>query len=209
MNTRGFTLIELLIVVAIIGILAAIAVPNFLNAQVRAKIGRAVSDLKSIETALEMYKMDTGDYPPWSRARAPGSGDFTHPNEIRLYRLTTPIAYITSVPRDPFFSQTSEDAAQWGSAYDFVNVSPGGDFNWDCLWGAWWRLNSWGPDSRNDWGGCRATRTGRAGNFGCTGGGPNFLYQSTNGLNSDGDIVWLGARTGRRTSPPCNFTNGV
>ena len=54
----GFTLIELLIVVAIIGILAAIAVPNFMNAQIRAKISRALADLRGIRTALESYAVD-------------------------------------------------------------------------------------------------------------------------------------------------------
>ena len=60
---KGFTLIELLIVVAIIAILAAIAVPNFLEAQVRAKISRGKADMRSIATALETYKMDHNKYP--------------------------------------------------------------------------------------------------------------------------------------------------
>ena len=64
-SRSGFTLIELLIVVAIIGILAAIAVPNFLNAQVRAKLARVYSDLKALSTAIEMYKLDNNISPPY------------------------------------------------------------------------------------------------------------------------------------------------
>ena len=86
----GFTLIELLIVVAIIGILAAIAVPNFLNARIRAKIARVHSDQKSIATALEMYHLDNNSY----IQTMGGASEF--------YLLTTPIAYLASVPADVF-----------------------------------------------------------------------------------------------------------
>ncbi|MEO8376090.1 MAG: prepilin-type N-terminal cleavage/methylation domain-containing protein [Candidatus Sumerlaeota bacterium] len=54
----GFTLIELLIVVAIIAILAAIAVPNFLEAQTRAKVSRVKADMRSVATAVESYRVD-------------------------------------------------------------------------------------------------------------------------------------------------------
>ena len=60
---RAFTLIELLIV-AIIAILAAIAVPNFLEAQTRSKVARAKADMRSLATGLEAYAVDANRYPP-------------------------------------------------------------------------------------------------------------------------------------------------
>ena len=93
MKLKGFTLIELLIVVAIIAILAAIAVPNFLEAQVRSKVSRAQNDMRNLATALESYRIDNNRYIP-------------HVDSIAEFNaLTSPIAYITSVPQDPFLSQ--------------------------------------------------------------------------------------------------------
>jgi general secretion pathway protein G len=62
-NSKGFTLIELLIVVAIIGIIAAIAIPNLLNAIDRGKQKRTMSDVRSVGTAIESYAVDTNIYP--------------------------------------------------------------------------------------------------------------------------------------------------
>jgi len=93
---EGFTLIELLIVVAIIAILAAIAVPNFLEAQVRSKTARVKSDMRAIGIACEAYMVEHNEYPPdqdnnpFSRAE-PG---------FRM--LTTPIAFLSMRPTDPF-----------------------------------------------------------------------------------------------------------
>src|SRR5260221_3715617 len=69
---RAFTLIELLIVVAIIAILAAIAVPNFLEAQTRAKVSRVKADMRTLGTAMEQYNVDYNGYVMnWSFRNSP------------------------------------------------------------------------------------------------------------------------------------------
>ena len=67
---KGFTLIELLIVVAIIGIIAAIAVPNLLTAIQRSKRSRTAADLRAIGTALGSYNVDNNQFPASANAAA-------------------------------------------------------------------------------------------------------------------------------------------
>jgi prepilin-type N-terminal cleavage/methylation domain-containing protein len=94
MLRKGFTLIELLIVVAIIAILAAIAIPNFLEAQVRSKVSRAKADMRSIATALESYFVDNNHYPNHSENGWP---------YYLTRQITTPTRYLTNASmHDPF-----------------------------------------------------------------------------------------------------------
>lgn len=87
-------------VVGIIAILALIALPNFLDAQMRAKVSRAKSDMRTIATALETYCVDNNRYVPNYDA----GPYFPQPNtEYQTYAaLTSPVPYISSAPKDPF-----------------------------------------------------------------------------------------------------------
>jgi len=149
---KGFTLIELLIVVAIIAILAAIAVPNFLEAQVRAKVSRCKSDMRSLATALEAYMTDWGSYTflDWGDSRLVMDG---------WRQLTSPVAYITNIPSDPFgearrgyadakrldpLYELGSGAVGVGSAGRFPpNVGPGMPSNT-------WEMSGAGPDHIDD-----------------------------------------------------------
>ncbi len=110
----GFTLIELLIVVAIIGILAAIAVPNFINARLRALVARVYSEEKSVNSAYLMYRMDNQSWPPHI------DGD------IAQHRfVTTPIAYLSTSLVDPFQEEGVTDPATIGWYKGQYHEEPG------------------------------------------------------------------------------------
>ncbi len=201
---RGaFTLIELLIVIAIILILIGIALPNFLSAQIRAKVTNAMGDLKTLDTALESYRIQFTKYPDWTKNLVNGSIDGQHPNQIRFYRLTTPIKFIQRIPDDPFATiMNASDMKQWGWAYDYIDCQDGKS-DTSC-WGYLWRLNSWGPDGINGWGGLRDVGKPQ----GCPNGYPLFTYNPTNGTTSLGDLVWVGPKDGT-IQMKCRIRNGV
>jgi len=126
---RAFTLIELLIVVAIIAILAAIAVPNFLEAQVRAKVSRARTDMRTIAVAEEAYRVDWNTYTHSNRAEDnPYAYYTTGTGWGGFAQLTTPVAYLSAIPLTPFGqSRVWGDLAQWrtGQTYRLGTANSG------------------------------------------------------------------------------------
>jgi len=202
MRRYAFTLIELLIVVAIIAILAAIAVPNFLEAQTRAKVSRTTADMRTLGLAIETYQIDHNRTPSVLTGYAAGS--LTGPSLVnstltgntwvsyRFRRLTTPIAYITTVFADVFApgGQIKNNSLGYDS-FDYMDDLFGKDYGqaetsrrYAALTsGAKWRVASCGPDN---WQGFGASVVGTAGNE------KGVDYDATNGTISTGDIVRVG-----------------
>src|SRR5262245_10606079 len=137
----GFTLIELLIVVAIIGIIAAIAIPNLLNAIDRSKQKRSMADMRSIGTAVEEYAIDNNFYPVQTT-----QGDLNQGSPTIGQILENNAAYIKLTPRKDGWNTliqygtpaagTSYTLRSWGKdAQVSAATAPGpfNDFNCDIV----------------------------------------------------------------------------
>lgn len=185
---RGFTLIELLIVIAIILILIAIALPNFLEAQIRAKITKARAEQRTIATAMDSYFLDWAMYPP--------DHDPNDRNQKGLYQITSPIAYLKTLPIEPFaqdsgmIGSTGEVSWEMGSSgltpIQATVISVKGNVHA-------FNIESHGPDVDDDWHGnddwpfCAGPRSDPCG------GGCNWTnYSPTNGTKSNGDLMHSG-----------------
>ncbi len=182
----GFTLIELLIVVAIIAILAAIAVPNFLEAQVRSKVAQTENDLRTLATALEAYRVDNTGYPV---------SYLYSPLSERLQPLTTPVAYVTSPPTDPFFRKADTGLGSFDPDYIYAsgNIYFGSAtlFESTTYTATIYSLGGRGPDSTISIAGyCMAHPNAYRSRINVLG-----LYDPTNGTISPGDILRLSSGT--------------
>ncbi len=198
-DSRGFTLIELLIVVAIIGILAAIAVPNFLNAQVRAKLAHTYGQLKTVQTAIGSYAVDNGGWAPIDLGGEVEDGK-------SYVALTTPVSYLSSIDscHDIFASRADTSGAlycEYGAALrrGLDPTAPDGQARIQEYRSAGvdYVMCSWGPDRELDWPWTNWTVGLQTIKNPATA-GPNrdggVFFAVSNGLNSKGDIISTNAR---------------
>jgi len=188
MREDSFTLVELLIVIAIIIIITAIAVPNLISANIKAKVKGIKSEMGSIAIALEDYRVDYGAYPI-----EPGSPRYdviAQPNiafddssdAIGLGELIFPEGasdpvYLYRIPGDPFNDSGKEE---W-------NGTSGAHNNHYCYFTSevkYWALVSYGPDKDLD-----VTTYSEAKAAADNG---TDLYNPDNGITSSGDIVIIG-----------------
>lgn len=182
---KGFTLIELLIVVAIIAILAAIAVPNFLEAQTRAKVSRVRADMRSLATGLESYRVDNNRYPPMSDFGLPDRTTDPGFHSRMPSWITTPVAYMASLPEDVFIPKSTFTSAQYpessrvGYRFAYFNYDnylkefpTSASFQTRQRDAGSWLFYSYGPD--------KDTTNGGAGVY--------VNYDATNGTVSAGNL---------------------
>lgn len=123
---RGFTLLEIMVVIVILGVLASLVVPNLMGNKEKADRQKAISDIVSLESALDMYKLDNNRYPTTEQGLQALVKKPTVQPEPRNYSQD---GYIRRLPQDP-----------WGAEYQLMN--PGQHSKLDIF--------SFGPDGMPD-----------------------------------------------------------
>lgn len=183
MSQRGFTMIELTTVGIIILMLICIALPNFLEARIRACVAAAGSDMALVAQCLEEYFIAHRAYPPNRVEKLPEGGLAGDGNpDLRgsaLLILTTPTVYLSELVRDQFHAETAASAY-----YDYINFVDwtGGPVSTSfCLssGSAAYALISLAPNFQHET---------KAAHFPPT----TILYSPTNGTRSPGDMLLFG-----------------
>ncbi len=105
----GFTLIEIMVVIVILGILAAVVVPNIMSRPDEARIAKAKQDIRALSTALDLYKLDNYTYPTTDQGIEALASKPNSAPEPKHYREE---GYLKKVPMDP-----------WQNPYQYL--SPG------------------------------------------------------------------------------------
>ena len=196
---RGFTLIELLIVVAIILILIAIALPNFLEAQMRAKVTKSNAEIRTLATALDSYQIDYNGrypYPADEVGFFPSAGLDPWFDQTIPPVLSTPVAYLTEARIRDSFNQVEDIVPHYHYSIREFAITQNGEAHWDeyafTILNAF-RLNSQyfllshGPNLEHDPPSDTENPTWRDG----------MQYSPTNGTISKGDIVYFGPSIGK------------
>jgi len=96
---KGFTLIEIMVVVVILGILGALIVPNIIGRPDEARVQAAKADIESIGTALELYRLDNGDYPSTDQGL---DALVNEPSGFPEARRWNRDGYLKKLPKDPW-----------------------------------------------------------------------------------------------------------
>ena len=123
-KSRGFTLIEIMVVVVILGILAAVAVPRIMNNPDKARIVKAKQDIRALESSLEQYRLDNFQYPSTQQGL---EALVSQPGGDPPARNWQPGGYMKRLPKDP-----------WGNEYGYLQPGTKGEFD----------LFSYGADGR-------------------------------------------------------------
>jgi general secretion pathway protein G len=114
-RNRGFTLIEIMVVVVILGILAALIIPNIMDRPDQARIAKAKQDIRALDTALSLYRMDNYRYPTTEQGLQALVEKPSTPPVPPNYK---PGGYLKRMPKDP-----------WGN--DYIYLSPGSHGEYD------------------------------------------------------------------------------
>ncbi|MCA9410537.1 MAG: prepilin-type N-terminal cleavage/methylation domain-containing protein [Candidatus Omnitrophica bacterium] len=214
----GFTLIELLIVIAIILILIAIALPNFLEAQIRAKVAKSAGDVRTLGIAVESFRLDRNmllvdiwddDSPSGLERLFTQFGNIGNSSKSSrlasdvLKPLTTPVQYITEIPMDPFLEDPPAIARSetWEGQTDTYTYFDREKKIEDSRWLDDHNLIAFHPGASPYTLGVKRLSEEE---FGIMGAGPDgqvtqsqnalhprgLSYSATNGTRSNGQLIW-------------------